>query len=201
MYLYTDYSREMKDLLHKLINISPRLRPSIEVLFASPYVKKQLQMRKLSLEDIVKVKHTFYENCIIPKKLDDWKNIISQFVNDPDLTIYVEGDSKKIEDLRIASRDAEIYHLEKKSMLKKLYDQMQKVLQEIADAKKYLMDKDILLKNIKAEIEALHYAGKQPVHSFHPKAPTISRPVNPSPRKNMHIKDIHPTPRRSDRRC
>ena len=72
------YSPELKNLLEKLLNVNPRLRPSIEDILDNIVVKEYISAMNIGMDNF-KLRKVFNENCIIPKRIDDWNYIIKKY--------------------------------------------------------------------------------------------------------------------------
>lgn len=214
---YTSYRQELKDLLKRLINIQPRLRPTISGLLNTPYVKKQLTLRCLNLENI-KIKAPFYENCIVPRKLEDWNHVIHHYANDMSITIFNEHDRERIRVIQEANLEAQKL-MEKTKMEKEELNIKIKKAQEVVNAAEtdLKQKKDILYKLIQ-QLNRLQNVLPQrsPISKFVPNSvaqpriniqpltpkPPPKPPVNPRPNSRLFRniqRDIQPTPKRSDR--
>ena len=117
-----NYSPQLKNILHVLININPRLRPTIDNLFNIPHIKQYILLMKLDIYNDLNIKQLFYENCIIPRKLNEWNQLIKKLdivCNDtikltPIIKELVKKDNdqdKKIDKNQINFIDSEIKQL------------------------------------------------------------------------------------------
>jgi len=190
---YTQYTKDLKDLVNKLINIHPRLRPSIQTVLDTLCVKRQLQMRNLDLEKHTPMKPSFYENCIFPKKIDDWKIIISQFVNDPNITVVHETDNERNLKIQEAAEKVANAMIEKKSRVGHLNGQIQKILVEITNAKQFILEREKVLNKLRNEKNSI--ASLNLPNISKPKPPSCAMPIHRSPR----VLDIRPTPNKAQR--
>jgi hypothetical protein len=83
----------MCTLSAKFINVYPRQRPTIAALLTIPVVQNQLKRRHLDHACIDDVEPAFHINCVAPKQLDGWNNIVQLFIN-LNATVVLDADEQ-----------------------------------------------------------------------------------------------------------
>ena len=182
---YTPYRQELKDLLKKLINIQPRLRPTIANLLNTNYIQKQLQLRKLYLDENFKMRDNFYENYLIPKKIEDWNDVIAHYTSNLKLTIYNKRDDERIKMIEAANLRAYIFiekTKEEKLELHKKVKEKEKEIKTIEELLKQKKNELIKLQNDIQKIDCTYKAASIAIPRFIPTPPPF-KSINTRPNK------------------
>jgi len=183
---YTPYRHELKNLLRRLINIQPRLRPTIADLLNTNYVQKQLQLRKLNLDRNLRIKENFFENCFIPKKIEDWKSVILHYTVNLKLTVHDERDIERINMIEAANIQANLLMEKTKQEKFELNKKIKEKQYEIIITQEILNEKKVELNQLQNELKKLEIKPEvTPKHTPVPKKytpmPPLHRPINPRP--------------------
>ena len=122
-----NYTHQLKNILHVLLNVNPRLRPTIDNIFNIPYVKKYISYINLNTDlNFLNLNLNFYENYIIPHRILEWDEVIKKIGGLNNTTIILppisskQIENKPIENKHTANRSTKHMvnkHLDKKSLL------------------------------------------------------------------------------------
>ena len=74
-----NFNLELKSILISLLSNNSYIRPSITELFTNNILKKKIAYLKLIEPNYKEIGSNIKLSCLIPKKIDDWKLIASQF--------------------------------------------------------------------------------------------------------------------------
>ena len=73
------YSNELKQLLKTLLSINSYIRPSIDNILSSNYIKNYIKQNNIQLVNHFNIKSLLNKDYIIPRKITDWERIVKQY--------------------------------------------------------------------------------------------------------------------------
>lgn len=149
------YSLELKNIISKLINVHPRLRPSIVTLLNVPFVKQQLKERKLEFALLDDMKPTFNVICVIPRRVEEWNNVVSLFVTLNATIVLDQEEQHNIDAVSIAKTNIENKKRTNACKLIELNANIPQVTEELVNARKLVTNLEIKLKGLQNEKNAL----------------------------------------------
>lgn len=136
-----NYSKPLLDLLHRLICVSPRQRPTIISILNTKFIHEQMRSRNLSNFLSVEVQPSFYTNCAIPKNIVGWNNVVNSFVA-CDTTIKMNKEEQS--NIDVINKAKCNLHCNAESVIEidlqinKLHDQILKALEYIRECENQL---------------------------------------------------------------
>lgn len=175
----SNYTSTLTCILKSLINIQPRLRPSIVSLLNIDHVQTQLKLRRLSLESDTEINAAFFRAYVIPKKIVDWNDIINNHRNTHNFTIVRPSDAQHVECIKRAKEVANRIALENDHKKKDLIDRIANVNQVIQDAHRIIEQNEIKLQTLKQELRDIDYRPCIP-----PVTPQSPKPIKHTPKYN-----------------
>lgn len=161
-----NYSKELVSLMKRLINVSPRQRPTVTSILNTNFINEQLKSRRLEFFNTCDIEPAFHVNCIIPKTFSDWKSLIYVFSSIHATIVLSPIEQEKIDNVNNAKKyinensiEREIKSLEKK----------------VEDAKNLICDCEFKIKKLKQKQSILKYTNKY----GGPKPPASAPPSKP----------------------
>ena len=176
------YSVELNDILNKLICVSPRQRHCIKSILSNKAVLEQLKIRKLEFLENVNVETSFYINCVIPKTIHEWHNLVYVF-STLNSTIKLNSEEKiQMDNINMAKNNLE-YKSKQTFLLNDINTRIIKLNDEIMFAKK-------IIENCNLEIKKLEERKKIMEHILNkgePEPPNTVRPIYSRPIKQSNV--------------
>ena len=73
------YSNELKQLLKTLLSTNSYIRPSIDNILTSNYIKNYIDQNKIQTQQNFDIKSLLDKDYIIPRKITEWEKIINKY--------------------------------------------------------------------------------------------------------------------------
>lgn len=141
------YSKELHNMLKKLICVLPRQRPTIAFILNTKFIHAQLRLRKLQFLDTCDIEPAFHVNCVIPKSLFAWNNIVEMFVSINATVMLSDAEQCKMDEINHAKKNIDTLSKQTFELID-VNTQIKKIHDEILKAMKYVNECEAMLKKL-----------------------------------------------------
>ena len=155
--IVAEYSSEFKNVLKSLICVYPRQRPSVKCILNTKFVHSQLKLRNLQFFDTHDILPAFHMNCIVPKSVAGWNSIVEIFANMNSTVMLSSEEQCKINEVNRAKNDIQTAMSKNTMELVEINIKVQKLVQGIENAKKYIEDCECALRPLEHRKRAIQH--------------------------------------------